>query len=516
MPPTWYPINDFVDPVGAYLWNLSDRIQYPFQVPDFHVVKGWARYNDLDGNGWFSQFTLNPDVEVIVPGATVSYAGIIWRADHMIGLIDYPSDELPPAYALTHDRFEVWTGPGRTGEKLVEIDSDATFIDDNEYMVDYTSGMVRFSEAAEGLTLYLTYFGLQGANRAAYHHYLASNVSSICSALLVGLTHNLKFIGSLQPGSDKYLDFSGVTGTPQPGDWVMYIGDGGVLPREAGLTADTLTWYCLNVLPVADGLGSIGTYDGPVSSIWSQGGFDILSAATRIKTPEILSGADLLIDATGLVTVDGPTLIDLGATEDMIIGSDSPTPPEGKVTVSGKGVVTIEANDEGGFPGGDALVITDSFNTTKLTNKGRLVTDQPITLDMPLIEGGQFDQLQAFNQSNAINATGWTVAPLTGLIVGGKLKPQRVWLELESTASEGITNLKVWQRNSGDLSITTFWDSGVIDLSGSYATYFFDVAPLLNDVGRTWGISFTCANSVAGAVKISGVWVECHLGTDVW
>ena len=257
-PYPWWPLNEFFPPVGAYLWNLYDHDQYPFAVPTYPVIKGWARFNELDGEGWVSQYTYMPDVQVEVPPANVTFAGVVFRADNMVGLVDYPMDEVPAEYLVPPlgpvDRFEVWTGPSKTGGKLTEIASTYSgAMPASTFMVDYASGMVRFSPDLEGSLLYCTYFGLQGANRGAWFHFLMSNQAKICSALLVGFTHGLKFIMSLQPGSQKYIDFSGITGTPEAGDWVFYFGDGGgILDREAGLTADSLVWVCNGILPASD------------------------------------------------------------------------------------------------------------------------------------------------------------------------------------------------------------------------------------------------------------------------
>lgn len=502
--PNWWPLNSPQPVAGTFAWDWQDRPKYPDDDPDFPFIQGWTRVNILDGTGWNSRYRQMENVQVQVPPVSAIIGGDVQSTYNAIQLWHYPLDETPSDFIGVYDRFEVWTGPNRTGTKFTEIDGDTinAAIPSEQYIVDYASGMVRFSGDQEGDTLYLFFFGAQGAVRPAMFNHIQDNVTGIIDALFNGFIHELRFVMDIGSEQFKVLDFSGITGIPSANDWLLYMGDGGgALTREMGWNAANLTLYSGGLLPVIDSFGKVGSYGSP--DVWQEGGFNRLAANTELKTP-------LLHGIGGLLTIDDNVLIDLddpGDTKTFKIdgGTDG---DDGLVTVDHTGKVLIEVPDVAGV--NEALTVSGSGGKTAILANANLTSDRVTALDCSHLLN-DFDQLQRFNQSNAINASGWSFAsPFMQTVLGGVVKVQRVWAEIESTAAEGITNIKVWERDPNSLNLITLFDSGVIDWSGTYARYFLDIAPVVSP-DRAFGIEVTCANSVANAVKISGLWLDVIL-----
>jgi len=496
----WWQLNNPLPDPGKWPWDWQEYPTYPGIVPIFRFIKAWARRNNLDGNGWQSGYTVMQDVEFSIPPTSAVIGGEVQQLDNMVQLFDYPMDEVPAAYVGTYDRIEIWTGQNRTGDKFTELNGDTISgpIPSQSYIVDYASGTIRFSNDDVATLVWVSYFGLQGANRSATLNLLTFTTSEIVSGLLNGLLHPLNFKLPIQPGTNKYIDFSQVTGTPGLDDWVYFIGDaGGVLPRDAGLRAGDLTLFVASVMPATDPGLFIGKYNSSLDSeTWQQGGFKSLSASTELLTPLLHGVGDLL-------TIDDGVKVELPAGATFLVDGGV---AGGSVTVDDNGKITLDVPSPGADA--DAFVSGDASTEMAISAKGRIRTTQEHWVAFPVLLGGQFDNLIAYNQSNAINATGFAMAGnASQFLFGSYVKPRTLFMILSSTASEGVVRVRLFERDEDNPSVNYLWDSGTIDWSGAQATYNLPIT-LTSSPARSWGIEVTCANSVANAVRIIDCWVD--------
>lgn len=495
--PNWWPTNSPEATSGAFAWDWADRGVYPDLLPSFPFVMGWARENDLAGDGWESVYRVIDDLTIVVPPEQTTIKGSLQYTNWSIQLWHYPMDEVPAEYQSAplgpRDRIEIWTGAGRTGTKLTEQAADYSgALPANSYIVDYASGTIRFSTDLENDSLYVTYFGLQGAMRPSYVNYLQDNVWAIADALLNGLVHGLQFEYSYTGGDVKIIDFSGMTGTPDSSDWLIHVGTFGVFPQALGWRGDG-TMFVWKVTPALQSGSSVGLV-GSAPDAFDQGGFLYLTAYTEFKTN--------LIKPNG----SGDIVVELDTDDFVVTGGTDPT--DGEVAINTAGTVTIDGI-EIGTPS-DALVILGATTSSRFKADGSFVTDVPFSLALDEMHG-DFTPVIGYDQSNAINAEGWCFhRGLQQRFIGGFIKIKKIWAELESAASEGITNIKIIERDPDVLLVNTLYNSGTIDWSGSYARYSATPGTIVH-ADRIFGIQITCANSVANAVKIANLWVDIVL-----
>jgi len=492
----WFPENSPTPVDGNWLWEYWQEVAYPNGVPSIPHLLGFQRENNLDGEGWQCPLYAIEDEEIEIPPASdlsLPAPGPF----NQIQLLKYPSDEAPEGSLF--DPVEVWTGNNRTGTQFTLVGGDTISgpVPENSFIIDYATGLIRFSDLNAGEKVYVSYFPLQGAVRPAFLNYLQGNITSIADALLNGLQHGLKFTFDWGSGDVKIIDVSGMTGFPASGDWLFYGGDyGGTLARPFGLAADGFL-YANGIIPIVNRVfGSIGQWADP-NTRFAEGAFIDLKAEALygdvLRTPIIRPD-----ETTEDITID---LASVAASELNITGQGN-----AKITITDESKVAIETDNSSDTAveiGGLSILGSGRIDVARDNTNVSECQCWPLQ--------GDCNNLIGYTESNAINAVMWTYGNecLTRFL-GSSATVFGVQFEFITTvAADYISKIEVIEKASQAIGVVSrfsqvgTWGQG----NTGQQSILVPITPEIV-MARRYGVRITCTNATADSIRLQSAFIR--------